>query len=116
MREDRNVVVPGSGNGKGFRREVKRPWKPLPSIWKFEINLSVYDWLLLLFKLFRRYDSATTLYGWKNGKANLYIDYMFKRLRTQVKLNLYEDAAKTMRILMKSHAYQVCCFNYVAKG
>lgn len=25
MREDRNVVVPGSGNGKGFSRAVKRP-------------------------------------------------------------------------------------------
>jgi hypothetical protein len=117
MREDRNVVVPGSGNGKGFiRRGSPRPWKPLPSIWKFEIHLAVHDWLLLLFGLFRRYDSATTLYGWKNGKANLYVDYMFKRLRKEVKAKKYDQAAKTMWILMNSHSYQVCCFNYIAKG
>lgn len=116
MREDRGMVAPGSGNGEGFSRAVKRPWKPLPSIWKFEIHLSVHDWLLLLFGLFRRYESATTLYGWKNGKANLYIDYMFKRLRKQVELKLYHEAADTMWILMNSHSYQVCCFNYIAKG
>jgi hypothetical protein len=116
MREDRNVVVPGSGNGKGFSRAEKRPWKPMPSIWKFEIHLSVHDWLLLLFGLFRRYDSATTLYGWKNGKANLYIDYMFRRMRKQVHLKLYAQAVDTMWILMGSHSYQVCCFNYIAKG
>lgn len=116
MREDRNVVVPGSGNGKGFSRAVKRPWKPLPSIWKFEIHLAVHDWLLLLFGLFKRYDSATTLYGWYNGKANLYVDYMFRRLRYQVGKKLYKEASETMWILMNSHSYQVCCFNYVAKG
>jgi len=116
MREDRNEVVPGSGNGKGFSRAVTRPWKPMPSIRKFEIHLAVYDWLLLLFGLFRRYDSATTLYGWKNGKANLYIDYMFKRLRSQVKRELWKDAARTMATLMNSHAYQCCCLNYVARG
>lgn len=43
MREDRNEVVPGSGNGKGFSRSVTRPWKPLPSIRKFEIHLSKHD-------------------------------------------------------------------------
>lgn len=41
---------------------------------------------------------------------------MFRRLRKQVKLELYEAAAETMWILMNSHAYQVCCLNYILKG
>jgi len=33
-----------------------------------------------------------------------------------VRAGLYKEAARTVQILMNSHAYQVCCFNYVAKG
>jgi hypothetical protein len=140
MREDRNVVIPlpstsdkgslptsdkaaissqlpGSSWQQRFARDAKpKPWKRIPSIWRFEIHLAVHDWLLLLFNLFKRYDSATTLYAWKNGKANKYIDYMFRRLEKQVKHELYEDASKTMWLTMNSHSYQVCCLNYVAKG
>lgn len=139
MREDRNVVIPLPSTGgkdslspadrlelsksprsawqsRFAKSQLHRPWKRIPSIWKFEIHLSVHDWLLLLFNLFKRYDSATTLYAWKNGDANKYIDYMFKRLSKEVKAKEFDKARDTMWLLMGSHSYLVCCFNYVAKG
>jgi len=115
MREDRVVVHPGPVGGKRLSKVV-RPWKPLPNISKMQIKLAVHDWLLLLFGLFKRYAPDITFWAWKNGKANAYVDYMFKRLRRQVRLGLSSQATDTIWILMRSHSYQSCCFNYVARG
>jgi hypothetical protein len=41
---------------------------------------------------------------------------MFKRLHKQVQLSLYQEAYKTIWILMKSTSYQAASFNYVARN
>jgi len=118
---ERKMRVPGitvnpGPRGGAMLPKVVRPWKPLPNISKMEIKLGAHDWLLLLFGLYKRYRPNITFWAWRNGPANKYVHYMFKRLSTQVKLGLLDEASKTVWLLMRSHSYQCCCFNYVARG
>jgi len=116
MRKDRVVVNKIPGGGRVPDKSLIRPWKPLPSICEFKCDLALYDWLFLLFGYSKRYKPSLTFTQWKNNGANRYIDYMFKRLHKQVQLERYFDASRTMWILMRSTAYQTCCFNYVLKN
>jgi len=102
--------------GGRFKRDSLRPWKEIPNIWRFDIEKGLFDWLLLLFGYLRRSYTKLTFYSWKNGHANAYLDYMFKRLHTQVKLGDILGARKTFWLLLNSSAYRVSAFNYVCKG
>jgi len=116
MREERVNVITIPGGGKSPDKGTIRPWKPLPSISEFECKLSLYDWLFLIFGYSKRYKPTLECKQWKNNSANRYIDYMFKRLSKQVSLGKFNGAGKTMWVLMRSSAYQTCCFNYVLKN
>jgi len=102
--------------GGRFKRDVVRPWKEIPNIWKFDIEKGLFDWLLLLFGYLRRSFTKLTFYSWKSGHANAYLDYMFRRLYTQVKLKDTLGARKTFWLLLNSSSYRVSAFNYVCKG
>lgn len=117
MRSDRVSIEPGRGGGGiGNPKSETRPWKPLPNIRKFKIEIQLKDWLLLLFGFEKRYSPSLELYPWLNGKANKYVDYMFKRLRRQVELKMYDEAFVTFNLLLNSSAYRILSFNYVARG
>jgi len=101
---------------KYLDRTVKRPWHIIPSIQGFRIELSPNDWLLTLFGLKKRFPNKMEFDTWKNDDSNGYIDYMFKRLTKQVTLEKYDEASKTIWILMNSPAYQVSALNHVMKN
>jgi len=114
LRRDLITVVTLDGKkGKKIDRTIKRPWHLLPSIRGFRIELSPYDWLLELFDLKKRFPNKMEFKTWKNDSANAYIDYMFKRLNTLVRLEKYDEAVDCIWILMNSSAYQVSALNHV---
>jgi len=98
---------------KPLDRDIPRPWTILPSIQGFKIELSPNDWLLTLFGLKKRFPNKMEFTTWHNDDSNDYIDYMFKRLRKQVEMAKYHEAADTMWILMGSSAYQGSALNHV---
>lgn len=117
LREDTVSVVPIPGVSKrAIDRTKPRPWHTIPNIKDFEIELRPFDWLLSLFGITKRLPSKTTLYTWYNGNANVYLDYMFKRLSKQVSMKRYDLAERTMWVLMNSTSYQVASMNYVFKN
>jgi len=97
-------------------RNTPRPWSLIPSVKDFRIELSPYDWLLALFKLKKKFKPQLTFTQWKNDGSNLYIDYMFKKLRLLVESEQYDRAQETMWKLMNSSVYQVCGLNHVLKN
>lgn len=116
LRKKRVTAHPYPGYKDSVRRDEIRPWHLLPNIRKFVIKLAPYDWLLLLFGVYKKWSPTQEFHVWKNGPANRYIDYMFKRLHKEVSLKEYTRGSKTMWILMRSTAYQVACYNYVARN
>lgn len=114
LRRDLVTVKSLSGQKvKKIDRTVKRPWHLLPSIQGFRIELSPYDWLLELFGLKMRFPNKMEFHVWKNDKSNAYIDYMFKRIRTEVLNKRYTKAYKSIWVLMNSSAYQTAALNHV---
>lgn len=101
---------------KYLDRSIKRPWHILPSIQGFRIELSPNDWLLTLFGLKKRFPNRTTFDTWKNDDSNGYIEYMFNRITKEVTLKKFDEAAKTIWILMSSPAYQGSALNHVLKN
>jgi hypothetical protein len=116
MRKDSVTAHTFPGMGPDIDSKVARPWKRLPNIRNFGIELRPLDWLFLLFGLEKRSSPKLTFYSWKNAPANRYIDYMFRRLRKQVKLELFEEATKTIWILMNSSSYKAACFNKIVRN
>lgn len=116
MRKERVTVRPFPGAGADIDPKVKRPWKKIPNIREFSIKLMPYDWLFLLIGWEKRYSPTLELHAWQNGKANRYIDYMFRRITKEVELKLYDKAVKTIWILMNSTAYQVASYNHVNRN
>jgi len=117
LREDVVSVVPVPGVSKrSIDRDKIRSWKPLPNIKDFAIELRPMDWLTKLFKLKLRLPAKMTYHKWYNDGANVYLEYMFNRLRKQVVLKKYDEAVKTIWILMNSTAYQVSAINHVFKN
>lgn len=116
----RNLVTvnkfPVKTKYKYLDRTVKRPWHILPSIQGFRIELSPNDWLLTLFGLKKRFPNRMVFDTWKNDDANGYIDYMFNRLSKEVSLKKFDDATKTIWLLMNSTAYQAAALNHVLKN
>lgn len=112
-----NVAAHGfPGMGKDIDSSLNRPWRKLPNIRNFAITVMPYDWLFLIFNLSKRLPPKLEFWAWKNAPANRYIHYMFKRLRKQVELKLYDDALKTLWIVMGSSAYQAAAYNSVMKN
>lgn len=113
------VVVPLDDGKKKPEKKEKidrsqpRSFKLIPNIKDFIIELRPYDWLLLLFGIRKRFKPGLEFHTWHNGEANLYLDYMFKRLRKLVELEKYEEARETIWILMNSAAYKVAAVNHV---
>lgn len=118
LREELVTVNPirDEGGPPPIDRNVDRPWKLIPNIRDFRIELQSFDWLLTLFGLLKRNPSRQTFYTWWNDEPNSYIDYMFHRLKRQVELELYEEATQTIWVLMNSSSYQVAATNYVLKN
>lgn len=116
MRKESVTAHTFRGMGPDVDSKVARPWKKLPSIMDFGIELRPLDWLFLLFGLEKRSCPKLVFKGWKNSPANRYIDYMFRRLRKQVEMELYEEAQKTMWILMKSPSYKAAMFNKIMRN
>jgi len=114
MRKE-NVYVTGlSGYGQDVDPNEIRAWKKLPNISEFRIDLRPYDWVFALFGITKRVQPKLEFTSWKNAPQNRYVDYMFKRLRRQVELKLYDEAVTTMWILMNSTSYLACAINKVA--
>jgi hypothetical protein len=116
MAKKRITVNSLPGQKADIDRDETRPWHVIPNIRRFGITLMPYDWLLLIFGLFKKYESSKEFWTWRNSNSNNYIDYMFKRLRKEVKLKEYNRAKKTMWILMNSEAYQVSALNHVLRN
>jgi hypothetical protein len=53
---------------------------------------------------------------WKNDDSNGYIEYMFGRISKEVSQKKFDEAAKTIWILMNSAAYQCAALNHVLKN
>lgn len=117
LREDQVSVVPIPGiSQKVIDRKVVRPWHPLPNIKDFVIEIRPFDWLTSLFGFLRRQPTKTTMYTWLNGKPNLYVDYMFRRLRKAVLAGDKVGAQNAIWILMTSSSYQVVGINHVMRN
>lgn len=116
----RNLVTvnkfPVQRKYKYLDRSIKRPWHILPSIQGFRIKLSPNDWLLTLFGLKKRFPNKMEFDTWLNDDSNGYIDYMFQRISKEVRMKKFEEAAKTIWILMNSPAYQGSALNHVLRN
>jgi len=116
LRRNLVTVISDSKSKRRIDRDLPRPWHLLPSIKGFRIELSPYDWLLELFDIKKRFPNKMEFKTWKNDKANLYIDYMFRRLSQEVRLGKYPKAVDTIWQLMNSSAYQVSALNHVLEN
>jgi len=94
----------------------KRPWKKLPNIRDFTIEVLPYDWVFMLFGLTRRYSPKMQFVPWKNAPVNKYVEYMFKRLEKQVQSKRFNEAVETLWILMNSKAYLSVAINAVLEN
>lgn len=115
-RKEKVVAHSFTGLGKDVSSKDPRPWRRIPNVRNFTITLRPLDWLLQLFGIDKRSAPKLEFYAWKNAPMNRYVNYMFKRLRKQVKLGMYEEAGKTLRLLMNSVAYRTACFNSVVRN
>jgi hypothetical protein len=90
----------------------KIPYKPLPNIYGFEINLSGWDWVFKMLGIDRRENKAKLRFvPWKNYTANRYVYRQFKRLADS-----RDNPVLFWRIawqLMKSKTFQVVALNKV---
>jgi len=116
MRKDKAAASSASGMGQDVDPEELRPWKKLPNIRDFAIKVRPYDWVFLLFGILKRFPPELDFVGWRNATPNRYVDYMFKRLRREVELKLYDEALVTMWMLMNSSAYLAVGLNYVCRN
>jgi len=108
---------PSKLNIKAAVKAEGMPWKPLPNVRTFQVQVHPFEGLLALFGIKKRIKPNLILEPYNNGKYNRFVYMQFKKLeKLRTKLDKIGQAKEYWDLawkLMGSRIYLVMCFRHI---